>query len=74
MDRDRSKGERQGVESNAEQAVIKHFEESLRRAKEKVLLTIAIFAVFSWRALGVKGGGWYNRVDNNCTSNSWLLS
>lgn len=56
MDRDRSKGERQGVESNAEQAVIKHFEESLRRAKEKVLLTIAIFAVFSWRALGGKGG------------------
>lgn len=46
MDRDRSKVERQGVESNAEQAVIKHFEESLRRAKEKVFLTMTFLLFF----------------------------
>lgn len=38
MDRERKKIDRQPGESNAEQAVIKHFEESLRRAKEKVFL------------------------------------
>lgn len=43
MERERQERERQGSESNtklhdAEQEVTKHFEESLRRAKEKVCL------------------------------------
>lgn len=38
--------ERQEKQCNAEQAVSKHFEESLRRAKEKVTLFCVCFVLF----------------------------
>lgn len=63
MDRDRiererqQERERQDKQCNAEQAVTKHFEESLRRAKEKVcLMQLIVFirsSTVSSRALEI---------------------